>query len=151
VARNGEGAADALSGGGSIWLFPSELSQGQVSALREVLAGIGKEQGQQVLDELAGRLKIGHVGNPIRYCAALVERVRRDEFRPELGIRIAEMRGARAQYLARPHAPANIDSSGVIATVQRLPDDLRRPLERMRSRDAQDRSSDAANDATGKA
>jgi hypothetical protein len=114
-----------------------------------VLAGIGEAQGQEVLDELSGRLKIGQVGNPIRYCAALVERVGRGEFRPELGIRIAEMRGARARYLARLNAPATIDSAGAMAAVQHLPDELREPLERMRSRDAQDRSSDACDEDTG--
>jgi len=149
VKRCGKGGADASSGGGSKWQFPSELSPGHVAALREVLAGIGEAQGQEVLDELSGRLKIGQVGNPIRYCAALVERVGRGEFRPELGIRIAEMRGARARYLARLNAPATIDSAGAMAAVQHLPDELREPLERMRSRDAQDRSSDACDEDTG--
>jgi len=123
------------AGGGRDWKFPEELSAGQVDVLRGVLSELQESQVQQVLDELAGRMKIVRVTNPIRYCAALVERIKRGQFTPELGIRIAERRAAEHQYREQKNGRSNVDRATLEATMHRLPDDLRASLERMRKRD----------------
>jgi hypothetical protein len=115
--------------------FPEGLSAGQVGVLRGVLSELQESQEQQVLDELAGRMKIARITNPIRYCAALVERIKRGQFTPELGIRIAERRAAVRQYSEQKNARSNVDRATLEAAMQRLPDDLRASLDRMRKRD----------------
>ena len=47
------------SGGVQDLEFPTTLSAGQVAALNQLLVGIEREQARQVLDELAGRMKVG--------------------------------------------------------------------------------------------
>jgi hypothetical protein len=80
-------------------------------------------------------MKIVRITNPIRYCAALVERIKRGQFTPELGIRIAERRAAERQYSEQRNARSNVDRATLESTMHRLPDDLRASLERMRKRD----------------
>jgi hypothetical protein len=99
-----------------------------------VVAGIDPSQVQQILDELAGRLKVGRVTNPIRYCAALAERTRRGQFTPELGIRIAEIRAARLQQLERESARSSVDPAALEAMLLRLPEDVRTSLDRLKKR-----------------
>jgi hypothetical protein len=115
--------------------FPEELSAGQVDVLRGVLRELQESQVQQVLDELAGRMKIVRITNPIRYCAALVERIKRGQFTSELGIRIAEKRAAERHDSEQRNARSNVDRATLEAAMQRLPDDLRASLDRMRKRD----------------
>lgn len=122
------------AGGGCDWDFPEGLSAGQVGALYDVVAGLDPSQVQQILDELAGRLKVGRITNPIRYCAALAERAKRGQFTPELGIRIAEIRSARLQQLERDSAGSTVDPVALQAMLLRLPEDLRISLERMKKR-----------------
>jgi hypothetical protein len=64
-----------------------------------------------------------------------VERIKRGQFTPELGIRIAERRAAERQYSEQRNARSNIDRATLESTTHRLPDDLRASLERMRKRD----------------
>jgi hypothetical protein len=125
---------DEVAGGVRDWEFSEGLSAGQIAALRDVLTGIEANTCQQVLDELAGRMRVGEINNPIRYCAALVERAKCGQFKPELGIRIAEARAARTQYAERESARTSSDRASIEATLRRLPDKLRESLERMRSR-----------------
>jgi len=47
------------------------VTRSQQQALRHHLAGLSNEDAQRVLDELAGRMQLTAVNNPIRYCAAL--------------------------------------------------------------------------------
>ena len=126
--------------------FPEELSAGQVDVLRGVLRELQESQVQQVLDELAGRMKIVRITNPIRYCAALVERIKRGQFTPELGIRIAERRAAERQYSEQRNARSNVDRATLEAMMHRLPDDLRASLERMRKRDQNELSTTPCRD-----
>jgi hypothetical protein len=116
------------------WEFPEALSAGQIAALRDELTGIEANRGQQVLDELAGRMRLGRISNPIRYCAVLIERAKCGQFRPELGIRIAEARLARLQYAEREATRTSADRKSIEASLQRLPNKLRLSLERMRGR-----------------
>jgi hypothetical protein len=147
-AGPGEAGNDARSdaGGGRDWQFPEGLSAGQIDVLRGVLTELRRSQVQPVLDELAGRMKIARITNPIRYCAALVERIKRGQFTPELGIRIAERRAAERQYSEQRNARSNVDRATLEATMHRLPDDLRASLERMRKRDQNERSTTTCRD-----
>jgi len=131
-----EGGNDATrdAGGGRHFEFPEELSAGQIEVLRGVLSELQEGQVQQVLDELAGRMKVDRVINPIRYCVALAKRIEGGRFTPELGIRIAERRAAERQYSDQKRAHATVGRAILEPTIERLPDDLRAPLERMRRR-----------------
>ena len=99
-AANEAGAPEHTSDGGD-WEFPKGLTEGQIEALRVVLGDVAETCGQQVLDELAGRLKVGQIDNPIRYCTALIRRAKRGEFSRELGIPIGEARARRVQAVER--------------------------------------------------
>ena len=122
------------AGRGRDFEFPEGLSAGQVEVLRDVLSELPASQVQQVLDELAGRMKVDRITNPIRYCVALAKRFERGQFTPALGIRIAEKRAAEGQYSEQKRVQATVDRSTLEATIERLPDDLRASLERMRRR-----------------
>ena len=143
---SGETEPKALAG--RDWEFPEALSVGQIAALRDVLTGIEANRGQQVLDELAGRTRLGRISNPIRYCVVLTERAKCGLFSPELGIRIAEARAARLQYAEREATRTGADRESIEASLQRLPNKLRASLERMRSQtnDEDERPQPAAND-----
>jgi hypothetical protein len=126
--------ANPPTGCGGDLQFPEQLSRGHVAALGDVLAPLDATRQQQVLDELAGRLKLGGIANPIRYCAALVQRVEQRQFRPELGIQVAESRAARLRYVERLNGSPTVDPTSTGARSECLPDDLRAPIERMRKR-----------------
>ena len=132
-AQDGETVREGLAGVVRDWEFPEALSAGQIAAMRDVLTGIETSIGQQVLDELAGRMRLGQVTNPIRYCAVLIERAKCGQFRSELGIRIAESRTARLQYAEREATRASADRASIEASLRRLPNKLRASLERMRA------------------
>src|SRR5690606_24218440 len=69
--------------------FPSNTGVTQREAIQRQLAGVAPDVAQQILDELAGRMTVGTVRNPVRYAAELVRRALRDAFEPELGVKIA--------------------------------------------------------------
>ena len=83
--------AKAVCGGGDL-SFPKALSTAQRRAIERLLQGLEERDAQQVLDELAGRMASTAVRNPVGYCAALVERLKRGTFRLELGLAIADRR-----------------------------------------------------------
>ena len=87
-----------------------------------------------MLDELAGRMAVTRVKNPVRYCAVLIERMRRGEFVPELGLGIAD---ARQADIARQVERARFDqvSAGELKReVVKLPQKLREAVERARAK-----------------
>ena len=135
----------SLTSGGQDLQFPTTLSVGEVATLKQLLSGVDCEQAQQVLDELAGRMKVGRVNNPSRYCAALLARVRSQKFTPELGIRIGEERAERLRLQQRRDS-AKGASADVHALVHKLPDHLRQPLERMRNRSESHANTAPSND-----
>ena len=63
--------------------FPNVVTKAQEHALEGRLLGLSPINAQQVLDELAGRMKTSQVRDPVRYCAGLVERLKRGEFQPD--------------------------------------------------------------------
>lgn len=81
-------------GGGGDLFYPKTLTPAQRHALQDRLAVLTGDQAQQILDELSGRTAIAQVNNPIRYCAALIERMQRGEFLPELGPKVGDARQA---------------------------------------------------------
>jgi len=121
-------------GGGRDLEFPMALSPKQIEAVNRLLTEIDDASAQQLLDELAGRMKTARITNPIRYCAALLARLKAREFTPELGIRVAEERAARVQRQRRESAPARAGSADVNTAVSGLPNDVQAALERMRKR-----------------
>jgi hypothetical protein len=115
-------------------LFPGALSRGQREALGKQLDSLSQETAQQVLDELAGRMNTTPVRNPIRYCAALVSRLLRGEFQPELGLQIADRRRAQRQREALLCANLTVTGAAVDESIGRLSESIRASLERMRLR-----------------
>src|SRR5208283_1746483 len=80
------------TGSGGEFFFPKGLTPSQHHALQDRLAKLTSAEAQQVLDELAGRMGVTPVKNPIRYCAVLASRMKRGAFAPELGLKIADAR-----------------------------------------------------------
>ena len=125
---------DDDGGGGRDLEFPTPLSPGQIEALNGLLIELDDEAAQQLLDELAGRMKTARITNPIRYCAALLARLKARQFTPELGIRVAEERAARVHRQRQESAPERAGSTDEESAARRLPNELQRALERMRKR-----------------
>ena len=123
---------------GDLW-FPEGLTPAQRRDIGDRLTLVDRATAQQLLDELAGRMRATKVKNPIGYCAALVSRWKRGEFAPEMALAIAAERLAARQ----PEALASASSSAPSATdparlndtaATRLPPTIRAPLERLRSK-----------------
>ena len=125
-------AVDGSNGGGDL-CFPKTLSKAQRQALRAQLRKLSRESAQLVLDELAGRMNITHVRNPIGYCATLVERTQRGDFALELGVRVAEQRDAerRQEALLREHGAVSAQTHTAGSA---LSERMRSSVERMRAK-----------------
>lgn len=120
--------------GGGEFCFPKAVSEAQCRELEKRVAGLSREVAQQVLDELAGRMAMEQVRNPIRYCAALVASARRGEFQPELCVQVADQRAVDQQREAQRRASVAAARIAHKASEKSLPQSLRAPLERMRAR-----------------
>jgi hypothetical protein len=96
-------------GGGGDLIYPKALTPAQKQALQERLAVLTQDRAQQILDELSGRMAIEQVKNPVRYCAALIERMERGEFSLELGLKVGD---ARLAEVARRAALADREDCG---------------------------------------
>lgn len=140
-----EPAAADVRGGRDLE-YPTTLSPGQIGALNPLLAELDDESAQQVLDELAGRIKTSRITNPIGYCAALVARLKAREFTPQLGIRVAEERAARLQLQRRESALAHVAETHRESAIRPLPEGLQAALERLRKRAEQTRGKQAPPD-----
>ena len=77
------------------WMFPPGLTETQRAGLKRRLATLPADVAQVLLDELAGRMLVATVRNPVGYCATLIRRSREGSFVPELAPSIAN---ARAQH-----------------------------------------------------
>ena len=124
----------AVSGGGCDLKFPTPFSASQRATLRAQIAAIPIAQAQSVLDELAGRMTLTKVNNPIRYALVLLERMQAGRFVPELGPRVADMRRAELARVARLAAPEPPLPLETVAEARKLPAKLRASLDRMRSK-----------------
>lgn len=66
-----------------------------------ILDGIGAEEAQALLDELAGRAALHQIANPLAYLHRLVSRARAGEFVAVAGVSIAEGRRRQAEMRKR--------------------------------------------------
>jgi len=144
------------SGGGEL-CFPEDLSSAQRRALAGHLYNLDFDDAQQILDELAGKMVHAKVHNPIRYCVALVEKFKQGQFRPELGLPIADRRAAervrehvlRSRWTA-PEATPDGSNKAIPPTARAAMDQLRgRPVSEppdLRSDRAKSNDSDASED-----
>jgi hypothetical protein len=120
-------------GGGIELCFPKTVSEAERQALEQQVAGLHHDNAQQVLDELAGGMAVKQIHNPIRYCAALVARLRRGQFQPQLCLKVADRRAAEQQGEARR---LNSERAAEIAHETRphgLPEAIRKQVDRMRA------------------
>lgn len=118
------------AGGGGDLCYPKNLTPRQRQALQERLTVLNRDQAQQILDELTGRMALTQVKNPLRYCATLVVRMQRREFKPELGLNIADRRqAAEAQRTAREQSEKSATGSAPVG----LPVRFREQMQRIRS------------------
>ena len=73
-------------------IFPSGISSLLSQEMEKRLAGIHVSNAQTLVDELAGRMKVEVIKNPIGYLAALLKKFLLGDFYPELGIEIGKNR-----------------------------------------------------------
>jgi hypothetical protein len=118
-------------GGGDL-CFPRALSTAQRRAIEHQLEGLEACDAQQVLDELEGRIASTTVRNPVGYCAALVESVRRGTFRLEAGLAIAERRAARRHGEDRLSERGAASRSAEIPLPKGIPESVRAMFDRFR-------------------
>jgi hypothetical protein len=118
----------ANTGGGGEFFFPRGLTDSQRLALQGRLAKLTSAEAQQVLDELAGRMAVTPVKNPIRYCAVLASRMKRGAFAAELGLKIAD-----ARQTDRPPSNQTPREEGQL-DLTKLPRETRETIERLRAR-----------------
>ena len=123
-------------GGGSCGAdlcLPRGLTPAQRRGINDQLAHIDRTIAQQLVDELAGRMRATKVKNPVGYCAALVSRWTRGEFAPELAPAIAAERLA-GRHQEAPVSAAPSSSSTLLSdtVATELPPALRASLDRLR-------------------
>ncbi len=128
-------------GGGDL-CFPGGLTSTQRRGVSDQLAQLDPKIAQQLLDEIAGRMRVAQIRNPIRYCAALVSRWKRGEFAPELGLAVAEERcavdlrgGPASPPSSRPPALPDTNTSRMPAAMRASLDRIRPKLEPQSSND----------------
>ena len=130
-------SAGRPSRGGSDLIYPRSLTPAQKHALQNSLAVLNYDQAQQVLDELSGRMAIAQVKNPIRYCGALIQSMRRGEFAPELGLKVVDARQAQAALQAELTRIEKSSPISVSSERREIPIHFREIVERMRARSSE--------------
>jgi hypothetical protein len=102
--------------------------------LRARIATLPIELAQSALDELAGRMTLTKVNNPIRYALVLMERMQGGRFVPVLGPKVAEMRNAEVARQPRLAQDERRLPAKKVADTRKLPPKLRASLERIRAK-----------------
>lgn len=74
------------------WHFHEGLSEAERQAAISLICALNAEIAQEVLDELAGRMRIVTVKNPLRYLSTLVSKVRDGTFKAELAMAVRDQR-----------------------------------------------------------
>ena len=74
-------------------IFPSGISSLLAKEMEKRLAGIEVSNSQALIDELAGRMKVEVIKNPVGYLSALLKKFLSGDFYPELGIQVKKNRG----------------------------------------------------------
>lgn len=116
-------------GGG--WIFPRALSKTEQGTAARLLAGIGAEEAQMILDELAGRISSGGIrSSRMAYLRTLVARAKSGQFIPEMAHDVVEKR-AQSKRRAPDDPVVGVPASR--ETVERHLEELRRAMKRGRS------------------
>jgi hypothetical protein len=132
---NRHGGSRDVGGRGGDLCLPEGLSLAQRRGINEQLKDVDRTVAQQLIDELAGRMRATEVRNPVGYCVALISRLRRGEFAPELGLAIAAERLAgRQQNASASTGPSASSMPPVDTAATALPPTIRASLERLRSK-----------------
>jgi hypothetical protein len=124
----GSAPPDGERGGGCRFCFPEGTSSTQREALTQQLAGLADNDAQQILDELAGRMESSHIRDPVRYCAGLVKRFRRSQFRLESGREVARRRQEEQRRQAAPTVHAGATETPGDRANRRMPIHIRDAL-----------------------
>lgn len=82
-------------------IFPKRLTASERESMALELQGLEPDIAQAVIDELAGRMRISQVREPLRYLTCLVERAKAGTFAPELAVSEKAGRDAVAAQIAR--------------------------------------------------
>jgi len=78
--------------------YPKGLSEIERAEARKKLANLPADLAQQLLDELAGRMKAGSIRiTPLTYLRGLVRRAGAGDFTPEVALQVADRRKRRRQ------------------------------------------------------
>ena len=120
--HKGDGARSCVD---RLLSFPTGISTTQRNALAMHVSGLSPDNAQQILDELAGRMKVTRVRDPVRYCVRLVERFRHGAFDLELGHAIAKRREHERGEEPRPAARAPANRLSTECVVEHLPPRVR--------------------------
>lgn len=89
------------NGGGRPIFFPNGLTESERASMDQALQALEPELAQAVMDELAGRMRINQVREPLRYLARLIERAKAGTFTSELSAKEKAGRDAAAAQVAR--------------------------------------------------
>jgi len=130
-------SADVESGSGlNLKLeYPKRLSPSERADAQKRLARFPQELAQQLLDELAARLKAGTIRiSPFVYLAGLIRRANAGEFVPEAGLHVADAREKRRRNETYMRRRQTLNDAPVMerATVEDSP--LARRIADIRSR-----------------
>jgi len=75
------------------FIFPKGIIDSQKISIMRLLSQC-PDKSQQIIDELAGRMKIEEVKNPVGYIKGILKNIENEPFDPELALGIAETRDA---------------------------------------------------------
>jgi hypothetical protein len=115
--------------------YPKGLSPSERADAQRRLARLPSEIAQQLLDELAARLKAGTIRiSPLVYLAGLIRRANAGEFVPEAGLNVADAREKRRRNEAYMRRLQTLNDAPVMeqATLEDSP--LARRISNIRSR-----------------
>jgi hypothetical protein len=126
-------ATSQTEGGISDFHFPKAMSDAQRREFAVHLRGLPHEQAQNVLDEIAGRMAVTEVRNPVGYGATLVKRAKLGTFQRQVGLKIAERRAADRRQEARLRDSRTVAKLDANESLARLPKGLRERLEAIRA------------------
>ena len=118
--------------------FPKAMSDAQRHELEPHIRELSHQQAQDVLDEIAGRMTVTEVHNPVGYGAELVRRAKSGKFQRQVGLKVAARRAAEQEHEARLRNSRATLSSPSSGSPGRLSKRLRASLEAIRPRSMAD-------------
>ena len=113
--------------------FQRQCPKRNSTSLPRIFRRVPHKQAQDVLDEIAGRMAMTEVRNPVGYGVALVRRARAGKFQRQVGLKIAERRAADRRHEARLRDSRTVAKLCANESLARLPKELREPLEAIRA------------------